>query len=106
MVLLFHDAKWITVRVPAAGRSEVKESYFYKVRWNDFYVNLSGEKYEIKRFKVVKIALIQSHRNASVESGFSINSDILLENLHKIQQLHQDKFTTESIIMKVSCKLT
>lgn len=40
----WYDAKWITVRVPAAGRSEVKESYFYKVRWNDFYVNLSGEK--------------------------------------------------------------
>lgn len=36
LVLLFHDAKWITVRVPAAGRSEVKEIYFCKVRWNDF----------------------------------------------------------------------
>ena len=58
LALLFHDAKWIAGKVPAVGRSEFKEIYFYKVRWNDFYVKLQGEKLEIKRFKVVKIALI------------------------------------------------
>ena len=40
LALLFHDAKWIAGKVPAVGRSEFKEIYFYKVRWNDFYVKL------------------------------------------------------------------
>ena len=33
-------------------------------------------------FEVTKIVLILSHRNAQVESRFSINNDIFVENLH------------------------
>ena len=31
----------------------------------------------------MKCIFVLSHRNASVESGFSINSGILVENLHE-----------------------
>ena len=34
-------------------------------------------------FEVTKIVLILLHGNAQVESGFSINKDIVVENLHE-----------------------
>ena len=33
--------------------------------------------------EVLKIAKILSHGNAQVDSGFSVNSDLLIENLRK-----------------------
>ena len=35
------------------------------------------------QFEVTKIVLILPHGNAQVESGFSTNNDILVENLHE-----------------------
>jgi len=34
-------------------------------------------------FAVIRVVLILSHGNAAVESGFSVNSDFLVENLHE-----------------------
>jgi len=41
-----------------------------------------GEKTEFTAlWQVIKLTLILSHGNAAVESGFSINNDMLVENL-------------------------
>ena len=37
--------------------------------------------------EVLKIVKILSHGNAQVESGFSVNSDLLIENLRKESQV-------------------
>ena len=48
----------------------------------DFYVTNLGEKLKFKElFNVVKLVCIPSHGNATVENYFSINSDVLVENL-------------------------
>lgn len=47
-----------------------------------FYFELLGEKTEFTAlWQVIKLTLILSHGNAAVESGFSINNDMLVENL-------------------------
>ena len=49
---------------------------------DDLYVTILGEKPKFKElFSVVKLVCFLSHGNATVESGFSINSDALVENL-------------------------
>jgi hypothetical protein len=51
-------------------------------RLDIFYANLFHEDEAFKDlWKVIKIVLILSHGNASVESGFSINKQILVTNL-------------------------
>ena len=55
-----------------------------KDRLDEFFYNLlstDNEKQEL--WKVLKISLILSHGNADVESGFSVNGDMLVENLHE-----------------------
>lgn len=47
-----------------------------------FYFEMLGDKTEFSAlWQVVKLTLILSHGNAAVESGFSINNDMLVENL-------------------------
>ena len=49
---------------------------------DDLYVTILSEKPKFKElFSVVKLVCILSHGNATIESGFSINSDVLVENL-------------------------
>ena len=49
---------------------------------HDFYATILGEKSKFKElFNVVKLVCIPSHGNATVENYFSINSDVLVENL-------------------------
>jgi len=56
-----------------------------KMRLDDFYVHLlSKEDLFIEFYDVIKIVLIFSHGNATVESKYSINRDMLIENLHEI----------------------
>jgi hypothetical protein len=51
-------------------------------RLDDFYFRHVGSISEYESiWSVMKIILILSHGNASVESGFSINGDLLVENL-------------------------
>jgi len=54
------------------------------VRLDAFYHKLIGGKAEYADlFAVVKFVMILSHGNASVESGFSVNEDLLVENQHE-----------------------
>lgn len=49
-----------------------------------FYYDVIGLDVDFAElFSVVKLVLILSHGNAQVESGFSINGDMLVENLHE-----------------------
>jgi hypothetical protein len=48
-----------------------------------YYSILGNEKKFSDLWNVVKMCLIFSHGNASVESGFSINKALLIENLHE-----------------------
>ena len=51
-------------------------------RLDGLYASLIGTKADFKElWSVAKIIFIQSHGNATVESGFSVNEDILIENL-------------------------
>ena len=53
-------------------------------RLNDFYCDVIGQDKSYKDlWIVIKIFLIFSHGQASAESGFSINSSIIVENLHE-----------------------
>ena len=53
-------------------------------RPDDFYYDVIGQDKSYKDpWFVIKIVLIFSHGQASVESGFSINSSIIVENLHE-----------------------
>jgi hypothetical protein len=57
---------------------------FANDRLASFYVNnISTKKLFNELFDVVKLSLIMSHGNATVESGFSINKQILVENLNE-----------------------
>ena len=49
---------------------------------NVFYHKAIGSKEEFKEiWSVFQIIFILSHGNACVESGFSVNTDLLMENL-------------------------
>jgi hypothetical protein len=53
-------------------------------RLDTFYNDIIGHDSDYADlFAVVKLVLILSHGNATVEGGFSINGDMLVENLHE-----------------------
>ena len=95
LVTIFHEAKLTGVSnsdpanlqfqefcILATGAPEFKNFDFYKERMGNFYVTILGEKPKFKEFFIiVKLVCILSHGNATVESGFSISSDVLVENL-------------------------
>jgi len=55
-----------------------------KDRLDNFYFRLIGSSSEYAElFSVIRSVLILSHGNAAVESGFSVNSDFLVENLQE-----------------------
>uniref|UniRef100_A0A2L2YE91 Uncharacterized protein n=1 Tax=Parasteatoda tepidariorum TaxID=114398 RepID=A0A2L2YE91_PARTP len=51
------------------------------MRLDDFYSNILKSSEFSELFEVATIILTLSHGNAAVESGFSINKDMLVENL-------------------------
>ena len=76
------DLQFRELHILGNGAPELKNFDFYKERMDDFYVTILSEKPKFKELlNVVKLVCILSHRNATVESGFSINSDVLVENL-------------------------
>ena len=95
LLTILHEAKLIGVNtsdpadfhfqqlcILATGVPELKKFDFYKERMYDFYVTILGESLNSKpKFNVVKWVCILSHGSATLESGFSINSDVLVENL-------------------------
>ena len=63
---------------------EFKEFDMYKSRLDDFMVSILSDKEDLAvLYEVIQMVLILSHGNAQVESGFSINGDILSENLQE-----------------------
>jgi hypothetical protein len=53
-------------------------------RLDEFYFNrLDNQREYAELWRVIKLILILSHGNAAVESGFSVNGDMLVENLHE-----------------------
>jgi hypothetical protein len=55
-----------------------------KDRLDTFYYTAVGDKADFTQlFSVIRLILVLSHGNASVESGFSVNSDMLVENLRE-----------------------
>jgi len=70
----------------ASATADARFSEFTKGddRLDTFYYNIIGQNPEYAElFTVVRCVLILSHGNASVESGFSVNTDMLVENLHE-----------------------
>jgi hypothetical protein len=60
------------------------ESYSPSTSLDTFYFQQLGCNSEYKElWHVVKMVLVMSHGNAAVESGFSVNEGMLVENLHE-----------------------
>ena len=75
------DLQFQELCILATGAPEFNIFDFYKERM-DFCETILGEKPKFKElFDDVKLLCILSHGNTTVESGFSINSDVLVENL-------------------------
>lgn len=63
---------------------------FNNDRLDVFYTDLIGKRDDMRQlFNVLKMMLILSHGNASVESGFSVNKDVLVENLEELSLISQ-----------------
>ena len=61
---------------------QLKDFDSSKDRLDEFYISHLAEKKEfVDLFEVIKFVLVLSRGNAVVESGFSISSDVLVENL-------------------------
>lgn len=57
---------------------------------NFFFISKQNpNKIFLELWKVVKMCLVLSLGNASVESGFSINKSLLIENLHETTLINQ-----------------
>jgi len=68
----------------AATEAQFKEFEKSKNRLDSLYYSVIGQKSEfVELFSVIRCVLTLSHGNTSVESGFSVNRDMLVENLHE-----------------------
>ena len=99
MLTCLHEQKWVnaseadiaTLQYDELCRiaktlyeKEFKEFDMYKSRLDDFMVSILSDKEDLAvLYEVIQMVLILSHGNAQVESGFSINGDILSENLQE-----------------------
>ena len=97
LVQILFERKWLSAVVAAKVKAQLSQlcsraseewlQMFTSFDWNKerldvFYHEVIGSKEEFKEiWSVFQIAFILSHRNARVESGFSVNGDILVENL-------------------------
>ena len=81
------DAKAKFSELCASAKSKHKEQFdtFSREQHLDvFYSKIFvGDEKQVPLWKVVKMVLILSHGNASVESGFSVNKELLLENMEE-----------------------
>lgn len=90
--------------------SQIKTYSLIETRLDEFWYDVIGKKKEYEcLFKVVKLFLSLSHGNANIERGFSVNKEILVENLHQnsliAQRLIYDSVTNVGGIEKIK-KLT
>lgn len=74
----------LLTKASGALKTKFKEFSRSNSRLDEFYYSIIGDNESFSDlFAVVKIVLTLSHGNSDVESGFSINSDMLVENLHE-----------------------
>ena len=78
----------LTVNLTSCAKAKLNEKFEKFTendsRLDDFYYNIIGQDKSYKDlWFVIKIVLIFSHGQASVESGFSISRSIMVENLHE-----------------------
>lgn len=67
--------------IPVIGSATFSGFSYTEQRLDEFYFNyMSGPEYS-KLFDVVKLLLVLSHGQASVERGFSVNKEVEVENL-------------------------
>lgn len=77
----------------AATETKFKEFDKGKDRLDSFYYSAIGQNLEfVELFSMIRCVLTLSHGNAAVESGFSVNGDMLVENLH------EDSLVTQRIV--------
>ena len=81
-------AKGQFVKLCSRGQEELRDLFTDVIRNNGrldtFYYDILGNDNDCTElWTVVRLVLILSHGNASVESGFSVNSAILVENMHE-----------------------
>lgn len=82
---LCNDAKGtLQEKFKLFGPNSDEEGTKSEKRLDDFYASIlfNNPKY-VELWEVVKMSLIFSHGNATVEGGFSINKSILVENQHE-----------------------
>ena len=112
---ILFDREWVSAAV--ADKAKVQFSslcfkasdewleLFNRFDWNKdrldvFYYNIIGSKQEFcELWAVCQMIFILSHGNASVESGFSVNGDILVENLKETSLVAQRR-VYDAIISK------
>ena len=79
------DAKAKFSELCASAKSKHKEQFdtFNREQNLDvFYSKIfAGDEKQVPLWKVVKMVLILSHSNAVVESGFSVNKELLVKNM-------------------------
>lgn len=94
---VLYENNWINSVVADKAKMLYKKLFNSKGIWKESFMNYSNSAICLNHFykgilnnsdflelwKVAKLGLILSHGNATVESGFSINKDMLVENLHE-----------------------
>ena len=88
LMLLPHIGQIHNIKISVPSRKFPTKKKFKnfnccKDRLNDFLVPLMITEHFDCLFEVTRIVLILSHTNTQVENGFSINNDILVENLYE-----------------------
>ena len=97
------DLQFQELCILATGAPELKNFDFYKEMMDGISVTISGEKPKFKElFNVVKLVCILSDVHATLESGFTINPDVLVENLlEKSQRQVYDGIHHSGSVLKV-----
>ena len=113
LVQILFERKWLSAVVADKAKAQFSQLFsraseewlqiFTSFDWNKerldvFYHKAIGSKEEFKEiWSVFQIVFILSHGNACVESGFSVNADMLVENL-KEESLIAQRRAYDSVV--------
>ena len=113
LVQILFERKWLSAVVADKAKAQFSQlcsraseewlQIFTSFDWNKerldvFYHKAIGSKEEFKEiWSVFQIVFILSHGNARVESGFSVNADVLVENL-KEESLIAQRRVYDSVV--------
>ena len=92
------EADGVTAQFCESAKSKHKEhfdTFNMEQNLDIFYCKIfAGNEKFAPLWKVVKMVLILSHGNAAVESGFSVNKELLVENME------EETIVTQSCLMQ------